>query len=130
MDFPSRLAHARAAMKATGLDCESWADDTLDELATAVLAADEHYLDVRQKAMRFLGTLAAVNSALFLIAMLAIGAMWDNVPAILAAIATFGICFLSYASQAMFAARTRVNIALVAASIASGAIGFILLLVW
>lgn len=82
------------------------------------------------KNARFVGALAAVNSALFLIALLAIGVLWDNAPVIVAAIATFGICFLSYASQAMFAARTRLNIALVAASIVSGAIGFILLLVW
>lgn len=80
--------------------------------------------------VRFVGSLAAVNSALFLIALLAIGVLWDNVPVILAAIATFGICFLSYASQAMFAARTRVNAALVVLSIASGAIGFILLIPW
>lgn len=82
------------------------------------------------KTARFLGALAAVNSALFLIALLVIGVMWGNAPVVVSAIATFGICFLSYASQAMFAARTRLNIALVAASIVSGAIGFILLLVW
>lgn len=121
-------APIRKAMRATELDCDRWADATLDELAHAVIAAAWPQLPL-QKALSPMGILAAVNSGLFATAVLVVAIAFENPVAAIAATATFGACFLSYACQAMFPKRTAVNIALVAASNLIGAAALVSLVI-
>lgn len=71
--------------------------------------------------------LGAANSALCLAALFAAALAWGNFAAAIAAIVTFGICYLSYACQVMFPEWKHTNYALVYLSIIAGSAGIILL---
>ena len=97
-------APIRKAMRETELDCDQWADDTLDELAHAVIKGAWPQLPL-QKTFHPLAILATIYSVLYLAGVLVASLVFGVKESAVIALMAIGTCFFAYAIPLSFPPR-------------------------
>lgn len=94
-------APIRKSMRETELDCDQWADNTLDELAHAVIKGAWPQLPL-QKTIHPLAILATIYSVLYLVGVLAASLVFGARESAVISLVAIGTCFFAYAYQLSF----------------------------